>query len=344
MRFNRRHVLALAVGLLSNVAAADASRAQAPVNVRFILDWVFQGQHAMFTMPVDDGTFARLGLNVTVDRGAGSGDTVTKVASGAYDIGLADLYSMVRFNAQNPGNHLIAVMLVDDKSALGVETKSSGSIKKPQDLAGKTIAAPIGDASRQLFPLFAEANKIDLSSIKWIDVSPELREPILLRNQADAITGHLTTVLPNLRVLNIPLNDIRLMPYADYGSDLYGHVLLTRPDYAERNPEVVRNFIRGAVHGFNAMITDRDGAIASLKTRSELIDREGERERITLSLEYRMITRNVLKEGASNVDMDRLERSLKAVAKALDIKDVPAAAQVYTETYLPPRAEMRIVP
>jgi hypothetical protein len=32
--------------------------------------------------------------------GAPGGDTVIKVASGAYDLGVADLYSMVRFNGE----------------------------------------------------------------------------------------------------------------------------------------------------------------------------------------------------------------------------------------------------
>jgi NitT/TauT family transport system substrate-binding protein len=342
MRLDRGHVFGLTVGLLSIAILSAAAHAQAPANVRFILDWAFQGQQAVFTMPVDDGTFRRLGLQVTVDRGIGSGDTVAKVASNAYDIGLADLYSMVRFNAENPDRQLIAVMMVDDKSALGVETKASSSIRTPQDLAGKVIAAPVGDASRQLFPLFAEANKIDLKSIKWINVAPELREPMLLRDQADAITGHITTVLMNMRGINVPASDIRVMPYADYGSDLYGHVLLTRPDYAQKNPELIRNFIRGAVHGINAMIRDREGAIVSLKKRDPVLDREIELNRIQMSLDYRMITANVLKDGASNVDIVRLDRSLKAVAKAFDIKTVPNAAQVYTDQYLPPRAEMKI--
>jgi len=337
-----RHRLGLVAGIVAGGLLIAQAHAQETKNVRFILDWAFQGQQSPFTIPVDDGTFARDHLNVTVDRGVGSGDTVAKVASGAYDIGQADLYSMVRFNGQNPDHQLIAVFMVNDKSALAVETKVSSAIKTPKDLDGKTMASPLGDASRQLFPLFAEINKIDQKSIKWINVSPELREPMLLRGQADAITGNIPTVLLNMRAIHIPESSIRLMPYVDYGVELYGLALVTKPEYAAKNPKVIRDFIRDTVHGMNVMIEHPDTAIASIKKRDPLINGDVEKARIKATLDYAIITPNVLKNGMSNVDMGRLDRTLKQVAKAFDMKTTPAAAQVYVDKYLPPRNELKI--
>lgn len=333
--------LGLAVGVIVTALMAPA-QAQQEKNVRFILDWAFQGQQSPFTLSVDDGTFARDHLNVKVDRGVGSGDTVAKVASGAYDIGQADLYSMVRFNGENPDHQLIAVFMVNDKSALAVETMTKNPIKTPKDLNGKTLASPVGDASRQLFPLFATINKLDQNSIKWINVSPELREPMLLKGQADAITGNIPTVLLNMRAIKIPESSVRLMPYVDYGVELYGLALVTKPEYAAKNPEVIRDFIRGTVHGMNVMIKDPDAAIASVKKRDPLLIGDVEKARIKATLNYAIITPNVLKNGMSNVDMARLDRTLKQVATAFKMKAVPAAAQVYTDKYLPPRSELKI--
>jgi NitT/TauT family transport system substrate-binding protein len=326
----------IAIGLLTGRAQAQDT------HIRFVLDWAFQGQQAVFTIPLDDGTYKKYKLDVVVDRGVGSGDSVAKVASGAYDIGLADLYSMVRFNGQNPDHRLIAVMAVHDKSALAVETKSTSGIKVPTDLNGKSLAAPIGDASRQLFPLFADLNKIDQNSIKWSNVAPALREPMLVRDEAQAIVGHITTVMMNLRAVGVKDSDILMMPYANYGVELYGHVLVVNPAFAEKNPEAVKNFIRATVHGIDAMIKNPDAAVASVKKRDPLINDDIEKDRIKMSLDYMFITPNVLENGVSNVDMARLDRTLKQAGKAFDIQSPPPAAEVYTDRYLPPRSEMML--
>jgi NitT/TauT family transport system substrate-binding protein len=335
-------VWALSASLAAVAMFAVPAQAQQSKNIRLVLDWAFQGQQAAFTLPVNDGTFARYHLNVTVDRGVGSGDTVSKVASGAYDVGQADLYSMVRFMGENPGRPLIAVFMVNDKSALAVETMTKSNIAKPQELNGKSIAAPAGDASRQLFPLFAAFNKIDQSSIKWLNVSPELREPMLIRGDADAVTGNVPTVLINMQAVNIPIDAVRVMAYANYGVGLYGLALITRPEFAEQNPDAVRDFIRGTVHGLNRMIKDPAGAVASVKTRDPLINDKIEQDRIKMTLDYAIITPNVLDHGYSNVDMARLEGTLAQVAPAFNMKSTPAAAQVYTDKYLPPRDELKV--
>ena len=335
-----KHMLRFGMFLIA--ASVLGRPALAETNVKFALDWAFQGQQAAFTLPVDDGTFKKLGLNVTVDRGVGSGDTVTKVASGAYDTGYADLNAMIRFNDANPNQRLIAVFIANDKAATGLATKANSGIKTPKDLEGKTLASPVGDGSRQLFPLFAKINKIDESKINWINVTPELREPMLIRGQVDAISGDGPTVMLNMRALDIPEKDIRIIPYGDFGLDLYGKAVIVRPDYAKKNPEVVRNFLRGVVAGMNGLIRDPAAAVASVQKRDSLIKVDIEVARIKATLDYAIVTPNVAKNGYSNVDSARLDRTLKATAEALQFKAVPAGADVYTAAYLPPRAELQM--
>lgn len=328
------------VGSAALLAASPLSAQDLPT-VRVVLDWKYEGEHAQFTVPITDGTFRRLGLNLVLDRGNGSGDTVAKVASGAYDLGLADTYTMVRFNANNPNNQLISVAMVQDASASGVVGLRSKGINKPADLSGKRIYAPAADAGRILFPIFAALNNIDVASIQWNTVTSELRDTMLARREADAVTSNTVTTVMNVRAVNVPESELAVFFYGRHGIDLYGSSIVTTRAYAEKNPEIVKKFILGLVHGLNTMIVDLNAAMASLKTYDRLLNEEIEKARMVISLRDMFITPNVLKNGFSTVDMGRLERTLQQVAPVFKIS-APPATDVYTDRYLPP-AQDRVV-
>jgi NitT/TauT family transport system substrate-binding protein len=337
-----RRCLLATVGSAMLLAATGLSAQEMPT-VRAVLDWKYEGEHAQFTVPITDGTYRRLGINVTLDRGNGSGDTVAKVAAGAYDLGLADTYTMVRFNASNPNNQLIAVAMVQDASASGVVGLRSKGIDKPADLSGKRIYAPAADAGRILFPIFAALNNIDVGSIQWNTVTSELRDSMLARREADAVTSNTVTTVMNLRAVNVPESELAVFFYGRHGIDLLGSSIVTTRAFAERNPDTVRKFVLGLVHGLNTMIENPNAAMASLKTYDRLLNDEIEKARMVISLRDMLITDNVLRNGFSSVDMVRLERTLQQVAPVFKIA-APAAGDVYTDRYLPPAPERAVRP
>jgi NitT/TauT family transport system substrate-binding protein len=326
--------------VLSSLAFLDGSAKAAETDVKLVLDWAFQGQQAIVTVPADDGTFTRLGLNVTIDAGVGSGDTVTKVASGTYDMGFADLNAMIRFNSEHPDQKLIAVFIVNDKGTTGLAVKANGNIKTPKDLEGKRIASPQGDSSRQLFPWFARINNIDENKITWLNVTPALREPLLLRDETDAISGESPTILLNMKNLKVPESDIKIMQYVDFGLDIFGKALVVKPAYATKNSEVVQNLIRGMVKGLNTLIQNPDLAVASVKRRDQLLVDDIEKARIKVTLKYAIMTPNVAANGYSSVDQERLKNSLKGIGNAMHLTAIPDPSEIYTAAYLPPRGEL----
>ena len=85
-------------------------------------------------MAQDNGYFADEGLDVTIDRGFGSGDTVAKVAAKTYDIGFADGNVLLKFNAANPADQLITVLIVLDASPNSVIFLKKSGIRAPKDM------------------------------------------------------------------------------------------------------------------------------------------------------------------------------------------------------------------
>ena len=109
-------------------AAAQTTKA------KFVLDWTWQAHHAIWTLAQDKGYFADEGLDVTIDRGFGSGDTVSKVAAKTYDIGFADGNVLLKFNAENPDDQLVTVLIVLNASPNSVIFLKKSGIRAPKDM------------------------------------------------------------------------------------------------------------------------------------------------------------------------------------------------------------------
>ena len=331
-------VVRVAVAVFTLAATSVAALAQAPV--KLVLDYAIQGQQSPIVLAADGGYFSRAGVNVQVDRGYGSADAITKVATGAYDMAFADFSVLVQFNGRQGSAKLINVFQVYDVAPMVILALKKSNITKPADLAGKKIASPPGASSRVIFPAFAAANKIDTSSIQWLDVTPQLRETLLMQGQADATTA-LITDLAGLKHLNISENDLSVMRFSDYGVNLYGHALVTTSEFAAKNPDVVKKVVKGVAEALKASIANPDLAIAAIKKRDPLVDDALERHRLDLVIKNAIVTDHVKKAGLSAVDMDRMKKTIDIVTATFKTPSVEARS-IYRSEYLPPRSELML--
>ena len=80
---------------LGGAAAVALALGSLPANaqtpIKFTLDWVFQGPTSPFLVALEKGYYKAEGLDVTMDPGQGSAGAVQRVATGAYQIGFADV-------------------------------------------------------------------------------------------------------------------------------------------------------------------------------------------------------------------------------------------------------------
>ncbi len=324
---------ALAALALSAAAAAPAA---AQTNVSFMMDWAWQGPQAFALMARNEGCFAEGGVNITLDRGFGSGRVPVELASGTYQMGLADLNPTIRFRAENPDSDIIATAILFAGSPLVAVVRADSGIETPEDLEGKTLAAPDFDAGRQLFPVFGSAVGFDYGSVNWVSVSPELREPMLVRGEADGITGFVTSSVPSLIALGMSADDLRVFYYTDYGAELVSTAVLTTRAFAEANPEAVATVTRCMIRGVQLAEADPDAAIAALVAHEPLTDPVVELERWQITIDDMLRTDLAVAEGISTVDMDYLQRSIASVEDAYGLPNTLQAAEIFDASFLPP--------
>src|SRR3954468_19140964 len=84
-------------GLLAAATLMVSAPAAAETPLKFLLDFRFEGPSAPFVLPLDKGYYKAEDLDVTIDTANGSVEPIAKVASGAYDMGFADINALIRY-------------------------------------------------------------------------------------------------------------------------------------------------------------------------------------------------------------------------------------------------------
>jgi NitT/TauT family transport system substrate-binding protein len=82
----KRSALPVLLITLSTLGSASAQ-----TDVKFALDWKFEGPAAPYFVAIDKGYYKAEGLNVTIDSGPGSVAGIARVAAGTYPIGFFDI-------------------------------------------------------------------------------------------------------------------------------------------------------------------------------------------------------------------------------------------------------------
>jgi len=335
---------ALKAALLATTFALAPLAARAETPIKFQLDWRFEGPAALFLASSAKGYYKAAGLDVSIDAGNGSGGTVTRVASGTYDMGFADMAALMEFHANNPDapNKPVAILMVYNNTPAAVLALKKSGITKPSDLNGKKLGAPGFDAGRRAFPIFAKANNI--SGVQWTSMDPPLRETMLVRGDIEAITGFSFTSLLNLEARGVKTEDIVVLPYPSYGVKLYGNVIIASPKLIKDNPAAVKAFIAAFLKGIKEVMANPDPAIEYVKARDGIINVDLEKRRLRMAIDSVVASPDARAEGFGVAVPGRLALMASQVSDAFGTKTRIDPTAVWTDAFLPPKAELNVLP
>ncbi len=339
---NKRVFLSIVAVLAATWVHVDVQAQTTPI--KFQLDWRFEGPSALFLTPLARGYFKDAKLDVTVDAGSGSGGAVTRVASGSYDMGFADLAALMEFHANNPDapNKPVAVMMVYNDTPASVMALKKSGIRQPGDLNGKRLGAPVFDAGRRAFPIFAKANNI--SNVQWTSMDPPLRETLLVRGDIDAITGFTFTSLLNLEARGVAASDVVVLPYPAWGVKLYGNAIIASPKLLKENPAAVKAFLSAFAKGVREVIANPAAAIADVKARDGIINVALETRRLQLAIDTVINSANARAEGFGQVNGPRLSLMASQVSDAFNTRSRVDPQAVWSASFLPTRGGLNVLP
>ena len=325
-------------------------RPPARTSIRFSSDWYWEGPAAPLLMALDRGWYADAGLDVAMDTGKGSREAIPRVAKGIrWQMGAADINSLIKFRDRNPGLPPTAVMMLYNAPPFAIVGRKSLGVTAPKDLEGKILGAPALDGAYAQWKAFVKANGIDASRVTIEVIGFPVREPnlaacdMLAAGEVDAVTGYSFSSYLYLKARGVSEDDIALIRMREHGLVLYGNVIIVNPDFARANPDAVKAFVAVTVRGFQEAAKDPKGAVKHVLNHNDTVREEVELERLEMALARNIITDEVRANGFGAVDMERLERSIDQIADTHVFTDRPKAADVFDPQYLPPKAD-RMMP
>jgi NitT/TauT family transport system substrate-binding protein len=330
------------IATLVAVVALGVGPSAAQAAIRFSLNWKFEGPSAPFVVALDNGYYGAQGLDVTIEPAMSSLEVINRIASGAYDMGIGDINSLIRFRDQNPNAPIRAVFMVYNKPGFSIVSRKSRGVVTPLDLQGKKLGAPAADLAFAQWPIFVKANGIDAAKVSVLNVGAPVREPMLASGEVDAITGLSFSSYLSLKDRGVPVEDITVLLMADYGVDLYGDAIMVNSKFAAEKPEVVRAFLAAFVKGLKETLRNPVVAVDSVVRRNEDARKDVELERLQLVLRQNIVTPAVKARGVGDVDPTRLDNSIDLLGLASTFKVRPKAADVFDPSFLPDALERKI--
>ena len=313
--------------------AISGTPAGAADNVALALDWVVGGVHAGYYVARDKGYYKDNGLDVTIARGFGSGDTIKRVASGSASFGIADTSALITALA-NENLPVKIVAMVYDHATVGIIYLKESGIRTPKDLIGRKIGRSASGASVNMFPAFLKANKLDRSKIHEVVVDGATFLPLLMSGQVDAVLEQTNLVGKFERVAASAGKTAVAMPYSQFGLEAYGNAIITSANTIEEKGDLVRRFVEASLKGTAYALAHPDEAIAILRKSNPELSAESAKDDL-LALKQIDETAELQKMGLGYIEKARMEKNRDNLVGALSLKRSVPVDQIYTNAFLP---------
>ncbi|MCC6195657.1 MAG: ABC transporter substrate-binding protein [Burkholderiales bacterium] len=323
---------AAATAAIALIFAAPAFAAPAQ-SVSLALDWVVGGTQAGYFVAADKGYYRDAGLEVTISRGFGSGDTVKRVASGTATFGIADTGTIIAARA-NEDVPVRIVAMVYQKATTGLIYLTESGIRQPKDLTGRKIGRSASGASVTLFPAFLKANGIERDKLTEVVVDGATFLPMLMSRQVDAVLEQSVNAARFKKMAARQGNSAASMRYSDFGVNAYGNAIIVNPKTLEANPALVRAFVDASLRGLAYAFAHPEEAIAILRKRNPEVDAEAALDEL-LAVRDVSVSDPMRMTGLGQITAEKMTATRDVITNALSLKRVLPIDEIYVPGYMP---------
>jgi NitT/TauT family transport system substrate-binding protein len=213
------------------VKAADEAH-----TLKVRMDWLPSGYQTPFFLAQAKGWYQKAGLDVTIDQGKGSAQTVQLVGAGQYDAGLA--YLAVMAFARAKGMPVTSIAGFFRKGDLSLLVPVNSPIKAPKDCKGKHLVYTSGSMETPFLDAWFTAGGLKRTDAELIQVDASAKISTYVLPTSD---GVFTSAAYSVPVAN-PTKPTRAIPFADFGMNMPGFGIVANDAALKKKGDALKKF------------------------------------------------------------------------------------------------------
>lgn len=333
----RRHFLRSVSSLSAAAAlvpahtwAQGAKSALTPV--KFTLDFKVTSQTAPFFLAAAKGYYAQEGLDVQIDVGAGSVASLTRVASGAYDLGLGDISALIEAHAKGSLPVQAVYQYYNRAPFVIIGRKDRGITTQMASLKGKKVAAAAVESTRRSWPMVAEQQKLGSDFFEWVTTDFSARDNVMVRGDVDAATYFHDSAVSLFQ--RMPPEQLSVLSYAEAGVHLYGNAIVVSTALMKDKPELVRGFLRATQRALLDALANPAEALAAVRAREPMLRDDQERARWAITRTY-LANAETAQVGLGRIQPAVLQQQIAQIGKTFGLPQLPTVQAVWNTGFLP---------
>jgi NitT/TauT family transport system substrate-binding protein len=313
---------------------AIALPVQAADKITVALNWnVPYSGWAGFYVARAKGYYAAEGLDIEWTLIKGSNPVNQTIAAGNAQLGVAAASSVVV--AASKGLPLIAVSAFMQSNPEGVIVREDSGIKEMKDFVGKRIAINPANPTSYLFEAKLARAGIDKNKIDFLNVQPEAMVPLIIKGEVKGGLGYWDWQAINIRKEGVPVN---VFVMSDDKVQIYGNVVVANRDWAAKNGDVIKRFLKASVRGWIDAFDNVELAHAEMMKANKEEDPNFLRQALAVSMKL-IGSPDATSNGFGWMEKANWEALQDALLKGKVIDKPVDMSSLYTNAYLPPNAK-----
>jgi NitT/TauT family transport system substrate-binding protein len=326
-------VIATMAGLLSNTPGTQAG-AKPLTDVTLALDFVILGRHAPWYVAQAKGYYREEGINTKIIAGRGTGHVISSLEGGVAQFGLPDVPGLALARAKDTKVRIVAV--VYQKSPYAIFSLDPGAnVTKAEDLVGLELGSGPETFIPQVIQGFMKLKGLDPKSVKFTNIAPTARIPMLVAGKVPAI--HLFTLSePGIKKA-LSGASLKMFVLGDHGLEMYSLGIGVTEEFLHKSPELVRGFVRASLRGWQDAMRNPDEAADIQKQAVPTLDKNVILDELRLVRDL-VVVPDTQANGYGWFTPAMMKRTLDFMVEHIGVGGgiVPKPEDLYAAGFLPP--------